>query len=115
MKLLLVALAFFALNGAPKKDLVNVVIQTSKGDIFVELDRAHAPETTKNFLRYVDGGRYISARFHRAVTMENQPDKNVKIEVIQGGVHTELANKDYAPIKLERTSVTGLRHLNGTI
>lgn len=115
MKFLLVALAFLAIGAAPRKDTVEVMILTSKGDFVVELDREHAPETTKNFLRYVDGGRYISGRFHRTVTPENQPNNKVKIEVIQGGVHEELSKKDFPPIKLERTSVTGLKHLNGTI
>lgn len=115
MKLFLMALAFLAIGAAPKKDTVDVVIHTAQGLIYVELDAAKAPETTKNFLRYVDAGHYIRARFHRTVTMQNQPDKNVKIEVIQAGVHPELAKKDFPPIKLERTNATGLSHVNGTI
>lgn len=68
-----------------------------------------------NFLRYVDAGRYTGGRFHRTVTPANQPDKKVKIEVIQAGVNPKLASKDFPPIPLERTSVTGLRHLDGTV
>ena len=92
-----------------------VKIQTSLGDIVVEIDAKHAPETAANFLRYVDEGRYNGGQFHRTVTMGNQPDKNIKIEVIQGGVNPTFADKDYPPIKLERTNVTHLHHLNGTI
>ncbi len=92
-----------------------VTIDTSLGSIVVELDRAHAPETTDNFLRYVDAKHYDGGRFHRTVTMGNQPDKKVKIEVIQGGVNPAKEKSDFAPIQLERTNKTGLHHNDGTI
>lgn len=92
-----------------------VVIETSLGNITVELDAKSAPVTTKNFLRYVEAGRYEYGRFHRTVTLRNQPDKKVKIEVIQGGVGEVFETSDFAPIPLERTNKTGLRHRNGTI
>jgi len=90
-------------------------IETTKGRILVELDEAHAPQTTRNFLRYVDAKRYDGGRVHRTVTMDNQPDKKIKIEVIQAGVNPKFAEKDWPPIKLEPTNKTGLTHLNGTI
>ena len=90
-------------------------IETNLGSIEVELYADKAPATVANFLRYVDAGRYKGGRFHRTVTMDNQPDKKVKIEVIQGGVNPAYAEKDYAPIGLERTGATGLRHLDGMI
>jgi peptidyl-prolyl cis-trans isomerase A (cyclophilin A) len=92
-----------------------VSIQTNLGSIVVEIDAKRAPSTAANFLRYVDEGRYTGGQFHRTVTMQNQPDKNIKIEVIQGGVNPTFADKDYPPIKLERTNVTGIHHKNGTI
>jgi len=92
-----------------------VAIQTQLGTIEVEIDAKHAPDTAANFLKYVDEGRYNGGRFHRTVTMQNQPDKKVKIEVIQGGVNPTFADKDYPPIKLERTNKTGIHHKNGTI
>lgn len=94
---------------------VRVVISTTKGDIVVELDPVHAPETTKNFLRYVDLHRYDGGQFHRTVTMANQPDKKIKIEVIQAGVNPKEANADFPAIKLERTNKTGIRHRDGVI
>ena len=45
--------------------------------------------------------------------MDNQPDSPVKIEVIQGGQVPK--DKEYGAIKLERTSLTGLKHLDGVI
>jgi peptidyl-prolyl cis-trans isomerase A (cyclophilin A) len=92
-----------------------VVVATTKGGIEVELDAVHAPETVKNFLRYVDQHRYDGGLFHRTVTMQNQPDKKIKIEVIQAGVNPAQTKNDFAPIKLERTNQTGLLHKDGTI
>jgi peptidyl-prolyl cis-trans isomerase A (cyclophilin A) len=94
--------------------LPRVLIRTTLGDITVEVDSIRAPVTSANFLRYVDEGAYRAGHFHRTVRMDNQPDNPVKIEVIQGGTaRTDAAQ--YAPITLERTKVTGLRHLDGTI
>jgi peptidyl-prolyl cis-trans isomerase A (cyclophilin A) len=91
-----------------------VIIQTDLGDIEVEIDTIHAPLTAANFLRYVDLGFYRFGRFHRTVRADNQRDSKVKIAVVQAGLDS-LRVKDFPPIKLERTSVTKLRHKDGTI
>ena len=104
------AMTFVAPRAKPK-----VVIQTLMGDITVELEAEKAPNTTKNFLRYVNAGRYIAGKIHRTVTMGNQPDKKIKIEVIQGGTNAEQEKHAFSAIKLERTKDTGLKHLDGTI
>jgi peptidyl-prolyl cis-trans isomerase A (cyclophilin A) len=92
-----------------------IVIETEAGNIRVRLDPIHAPGTVANFLRYVDDSFFDHAFFYRTVTThpDNQPNKQVKIDVIQGGVND--AKDTYAPVPLERTSVTGLEHLDGTI
>ena len=90
-------------------------IQTSLGAIEVELFADKAPVTVANFLRYVDGGHYKGGQFHRTVTMGNQADKKVKIEVIQGGTNPKGAQKGFPPVKLERTNKTGLIHKDGTL
>jgi peptidyl-prolyl cis-trans isomerase A (cyclophilin A) len=92
-----------------------VSIETALGTIVVELDTAHAPVTTANFLRYVDAQMYDGGVFHRTVKADNQPADRVKIEVIQGGMDPTGTGRDFAPIPLERTSLTGLKHLDGTI
>jgi len=92
---------------------VTVVIETGLGIIEAEIDTLHAPVTAANFLKYVDEGRYDSGRFHRTVKPDNQPDNAVKIEVIQGGRAPGSAG--YPAISLERTSVTGILHLDGVI
>src|SRR5437868_2061720 len=63
--------------------LVHVTVQTDLGNIELAVDSAHAPRTAANFLRYVDAGRYAGGRFHRTVTLANQPTNDVKIEVVQ--------------------------------
>ena len=93
----------------------HVRIETNLGVVEVELYADKVPKTVANFLRYVDAGRYKGGRFHRTVTMDNQPDKKVKIEVIQAGVNPSFEKRDFAPIRLERTNSTGLKHQNGTI
>ncbi len=90
-----------------------VEIQTSLGTIEVEVQRTAAPVTAENFLRYVRGGFYDGGRFHRTVTPDNQPGQSVKIEVVQAGVNPAREKEEFAPIPLERTSVTGLRHVDG--
>jgi peptidyl-prolyl cis-trans isomerase A (cyclophilin A) len=96
---------------------VRVVINTELGEIEVELDAQRAPVTTRNFLRYVDAQMYDGGRFYRTVTTQpdNQPQNKVKIDVIQGGMAAEREKDAFAPIPLERTRDTGLRHLDGTI
>lgn len=95
--------------------IVRVIIETDRGNISVALDSAHAPRSVANFLRYVDGGFYTNGRFHRAVTATNQPRDTVRIEVIQGGPDPQRQAERFPPVELERTSVTGLRHHDGTL
>jgi peptidyl-prolyl cis-trans isomerase A (cyclophilin A) len=96
--------------------MVRLVIETEKGDIEVALDSLHAPVTVANFLRYVDGGAYTNGTFYRAVTMANQPTDSVRIQVIQGGANPKRdSSLRFPPIPLERTSVTGLHHTDGTL
>jgi peptidyl-prolyl cis-trans isomerase A (cyclophilin A) len=94
---------------------VRVRVQTELGEIVVEVDPARAPVTAANFLKYVDAGHYDGGTWHRTVKLDNQPESPVKIEVIQAGVHPDNAKSGFAPIPLERTSVTGILHKDGVI
>src|SRR4051794_4693690 len=94
---------------------IRVRLETEHGPIEIALDPARAPGTVANFLRYVDGGFYDGGRFHRTVKPDNQPDNDVRIEVIQGGVNPDRSAKTGSPIPLERTTATGLAHRDGTI
>ncbi len=111
--ILLAALLMAAALAFPAAQDPIVYIRTEMGVIVVEIYKDKAPVTAANFLRYVDAKRYDDAVFHRTVTIANQPTDEVKIEVIQGGLLP--AEKCFAPISLERTSVTGLKHVDGAI
>lgn len=113
---LLVIFILISLHSSVFSQKETVRIETSKGIIIIDLYEKLAPITVRNFLFYVDKLGEEGGSFYRTVTMENQPDKKVKIEVIQGGF--DLGNIDTSlitPIPLERTSITGVRHKNGTI
>ena len=111
----LLAVALAAATAGVQKPNPSVLIKTDLGEIVVEVDQQHAPVTAANFLHYVDAKRYDGGRFHRTVTMANQPDKKIKIEVVQAGVNPKFEKDDFAPIRLERTYETELHHLDGTI
>ena len=105
----------FRWRQAPLTDKPRALIQTALGDIEVELDARKAPTTTTNFLRYVFEGFYSDGMFFRAVTASNQSDNPVKIAVIQAQADPNREAETFAPIAIERTRDTGLRHLDGTI
>jgi peptidyl-prolyl cis-trans isomerase B (cyclophilin B) len=44
-----------------------VELQTSKGNITIELDEAKAPESARNFVAYVEAGHYDNTVFHRVI------------------------------------------------
>ena len=95
--------------------VARVVVQTELGDIEIEVDSGRAPITAANFLRYVDLKHYDGGTFHRTVKMDNQPDNQIKIEVIQAGVNADRAKEGFPPIALERTNKTGLSHKDGVV
>jgi peptidyl-prolyl cis-trans isomerase A (cyclophilin A) len=86
---------------------VKVALTTSAGVIVVELDRAAAPITTANFLRYVAAKRFDGIAFYRAMKLSWGGG------LIQAGIRD--AAKLYPPIAHEPTTKTGLHHTEGTI
>ncbi len=95
--------------------LPRVKITTELGAFVVVVDTVRALVTGKNFLRYVDGGFYDGGVFHRTVTPDNQPNDSIRIAVVQANIDRERRGETLGSIPLERTSLTGLRHLDGTI
>jgi peptidyl-prolyl cis-trans isomerase A (cyclophilin A) len=98
---------------AEQAKLVYVVLETTAGEILLELNAEKAPISVANFLSYVDGKAYDGTIFHRVMPMF----------VIQGGGYdkdlTERAKTDAAagktdkPIKNEWQN--GLKNERGTI
>jgi len=85
----------------PKK----VKLETSMGDIVIELNEEAAPVTVKNFLRYVQDGFYDGTIFHRVI----------QGFMIQGGGFTAdiVQKKPRPPIVNEAGN--GLKNDRGTI
>ena len=97
--------AVFGADTAPKGGNPVVLLETSKGNIKVELYPEKAAATVKNFLAYVKEGHYDGLIFHRVI----------RDFMIQGGGFTkEMREKrPHPPIKNEAGN--GLRNDRGTI
>lgn len=82
-----------------------VLVKTSKGDIKIELYPEKAPETVKNFLKYVNEGFYSHTIFHRVIPGF----------MVQGGGFDKDMNqkKGHPSIKIE--SDNGLKNDRGTL
>jgi peptidyl-prolyl cis-trans isomerase A (cyclophilin A) len=82
-----------------------VKMETSMGTVIIELNRAKAPITVKNFLNYVAKGAYDNTIFHRVI----------EDFVVQGGGYS----KSYEPVELNdpifNESGNGLKNDEGTI
>ncbi|PLA74782.1 peptidylprolyl isomerase [Hydrogenovibrio sp. SC-1] len=102
---LLSQLFFFNSAFAADQKLPQVLIETTKGNIIIELYPNKAPKTVKNFLRYVNEGFYEGTIFHRVI-----PNF-----MIQGGGFTEQMHqkKTHAPIQNEADN--GLKNQIGTV
>jgi peptidyl-prolyl cis-trans isomerase A (cyclophilin A) len=98
--------------------MTKVEVVTALGAFTLAIDEAAAPVSAANFLAYVDGGHLRDAAIYRIVAACNQGDDIAhKIDVVQWGW---MAPKDGDPPPLptiahEPTSVTGLRHRDGTL
>lgn len=95
-----------------------VRLDTPVGSITLAIDVVHAPITAGNFLKYVDAGLYDGGRFYRVTrpdTYVPAPPNRPAMEIIQGGIDPSKRSQAFPPIPLERTSLTGLRHVAGTV
>lgn len=82
-----------------------VQLETSLGNIVLELNSARAPQTVDNFLRYVREGHYNGTIFHRVIN---------GFMIQGGGFDANMRQKPVRePIRLE--SQNGLRNLTGTV
>jgi cyclophilin family peptidyl-prolyl cis-trans isomerase len=82
-----------------------VKMQTTLGDMTIELDAGAAPITVKNFLEYAKDGYYDGTIFHRVIT---------GFMIQGGGMTKDLQNKACnEPIVNEASN--GLKNKRGTI
>ncbi len=114
MRSLTLALALIAAPAAAQDatpavaPLPRVAIETSMGRFVVETDTARAPVSAGNFLRYVDQKRLDGTRFYRVVKVADH------FGFVQFGSNGD-PKRSLPPIKHEPTSVSGLKHLDGTL
>jgi cyclophilin family peptidyl-prolyl cis-trans isomerase len=87
------------------QDNPKVIMQTTKGDIIIELYKNKAPLTVKNFLSYVDEKFYAGTIFHRVI-------KGFMIQ--GGGLTTDFVEKPTKP-PLKNEATNGLSNKRGTI
>ena len=92
-------------------------VSTGLGDFVAEVDPVHAPLSSANFLAYVGRGLLDGQSVYRIVSLANQPNTvKFKIEVIQFGWRGKEGDPPPLPvIAHEPTSVSGLRHRDGTL
>jgi len=82
-----------------------VKLETTKGEIVVELNSQAAPKTVANFLQYVKDGFYDGTIFHRVI-------KNFMIQ--GGGLTKEMEEKSTRP-SIVNEADNGLKNMTGTI
>ena len=98
--LTLISATSTAAEAAPR-----VRLETSMGNIVLELDREHAPATVDNFLTYVKDGFYDGTIFHRVIGDF----------MIQGGGYTaDLSRKQTRP-PINNEANNGLKNSRGSI
>jgi peptidyl-prolyl cis-trans isomerase A (cyclophilin A) len=82
-----------------------VLIETSMGNVKVQLDRQNAPITVQNFLDYVKAGFYKGTIFHRVIPGF----------MIQGGGFTSEMQEKRANAPIKNEAGNGLKNDRGTI
>lgn len=99
-----------------EKSVDTVLIASGYGNIYLELYSYRAPLTCANFKRYIELAGNSGGEFYRTVRKNNQPDNLIQIDVIQGGFNISgIDSSLIRTVPLERTNLTGLRHLDGSI
>lgn len=82
-----------------------VLLETSSGDILIELFTDKAPKTVENFLRYVNEGFYGNTIFHRVI----------KGFMIQGGGMTMKMEEKPTHEPIENEATNGLKNVRGSV
>jgi len=90
----------------------NVTLNTTLGDIEIEVYPEKAPLSAGDFLNYVDRKFYHDQGFYRVVRDDNDP-RNMGMSLIQGG-RLDIESMG-APIAHESTKMTGLRNDAGSV
>ena len=83
-----------------------VLIETTMGNITIELDMESAPNTSENFLAYVDDGYFVDTIFHRVIP---------NFMVQGGGITADMMDKPAKRAAIENEANNGLKNDRGTL
>jgi cyclophilin family peptidyl-prolyl cis-trans isomerase len=83
-----------------------VLIETTMGNITIELDMQNAPNSSENFLAYVDDGYFVDTTFHRVI-----PDFMIQ----GGGITADMQDKSSKRAPIENEANNGLKNDRGTL
>lgn len=92
-------------------DMPYVELETTMGNIVIELNQEKAPNTVANFLEYVKSGHYDGTIFHRVIDgfmiQGGGMDANMKEKSTNAPIHNEADNglkNEVGTIAMARTS-----------
>ena len=83
-----------------------VLLETTIGNITIELDAQNAPNTSANFLAYVDDGYFVDTTFHRVIP-------NFMIQ--GGGITADMQDKPSKHAPIQNEAANGLKNDRGTL
>jgi len=86
-------------------DELRIVLDTTVGQVVLELDEEHAPLTVANFLQYVDSGHYDGTIFHQVVDGY----------IVLGGAYSPELQEKTAGVAIRNEADNGLKNTRGTI
>jgi len=87
-------------------DNPTVLIETTMGNITIELDMQNAPISSENFLAYVDDGYFVDTTFHRII-----PDFMIQ----GGGITADMQDKSSKRAAIENEANNGVKNDRGTL
>ena len=83
-----------------------VLIETTMGNITIELDMQNAPDTSENFLAYVDDGYFEETIMHRVIP---------NFMVQGGGLTADMSDKPSKRDAIQNEANNGLKNDRGTL
>ena len=83
-----------------------VIFETTMGEIKIELDMQNAPNTSENFLAYVDDGYFVGTTFHRIIP---------NFMVQGGGITEDMMDKPSKHAQIQNEANNGLKNDRGTL
>lgn len=96
-------------KGAIMADNPTVLLETTSGDILIELFPDKAPKTVANFLQYVDEGFYNNTIFHRVIPSFMIQGGGLGARMDEKSTREPVANEADNGVKNERGTIAMAR------